>query len=456
MANANPYLVLTRVRDAVILELREIFAPRHNTAVVPAFEYNYIETSSSGNIQFYGNPSNGNTVIIGVNTITFVTGTPSGLQVRIGATQQITLANLVAFINANSSTLLVTATTNSVPNIVNLIATAQGVSGNLITLAVSSTVLRVSSPTLTQGGLFDFDNSEIFISDAIPQDYQDWPCLIVNTAMATETRYLGPEDSFETKNNFNVVTQSEIFSSLVVTVTITLYVIDDTLARDKIIDLIYNNMSEIRHQLASNGIEMIDRTMPTENRQFQDQRQYITNNFILRVYCEWSDNQEITNISSVSVSVPVTPNAVPIINSPISASYTHGMQFVVDSVVDATHLTVESSFGMSSGNTITQGTHTTTITTVVDNNHLTVGSTTGWIPGNASNTSVNLPFSYIITASGNPTSYGAIGLPSGLTVDAGNGLISGIPTSVGSPFYITLNATNATGQGTQSLTLTVS
>lgn len=266
MANVNPYQILTRVRNATILELREIFAPRHNTAVVPPFEFPYIETASSANLNFYGNPASGDTFTIGTNVITFVAVAPVGLQVLIGATQQITLANLVALINANSSILLVTAITNTIPNQLKLTATTTGVVGNTITLAVSSLVLKPSAPNLINGGLFDFDNSEVFISDAVPQDYQDWPCIVVNTASASETRYLGPEDSFATKNSANVVTQDEIFSSLVVTVDIKVYTIDDTLARDKIIDLIYNNMSEIRHQLATNGIEMIDRTLPTETR----------------------------------------------------------------------------------------------------------------------------------------------------------------------------------------------
>jgi len=447
--NSNPYLILTRVRNAVILELREIFVPRHNLAV-PNFEYPYIESAATGSVQFYGNPAVNDTFVIGLNTITF------GVTVPIGLTQQITLANLVAYINANSSTLLVAATTNSIPNKVSLTAIATGAAGNAITLAISSTALRVSAPTLTQGGLFDFDNSEIFISDAVPQDFQDWPCLIVDTASASETRYLGPEDSFELKNTSNVVTQSEIFSSLVVNVNIKLYVIDDTLARDKIIDLIYNNMSEIRHQLAVNGIEMIDRTMPNETRIAQNQRIYIENHFILRVYCEWSDSlTPIVNVSGIGVSVPVQTALAPIINSPLSASYSHGMQFVVDTVVDSTHLNVESAYGMVNGNTIVQGTHSTTIVNVIDNNHLEVGSTTGWIAGIATDTSANLPFNYLITALNNPTSYAAIGLPTGLSVNASNGLISGIPSPVGT-YYATLSAINATGTGTQSLTITVS
>jgi hypothetical protein len=138
------------------------------------------------------------------------------------------------------------------------------------------------------------------------------------------------------------------------------------------------------------------------------------------------------------------------------------MQFVVDSVVDGSHLNVESAYGMSNGDIIVQGTHSTTIINVIDNNHLQVGSTTGWVTGNATDTSANLPFNYQITALNSPTlPYGWASIPPatppvpGLSLDTSNGLISGVP-SVNGTYYLTLSASNATGTGTQSLTLTVS
>lgn len=455
MANSNPYLILTRARTAVIRELKELFSPANNAAVIPPFEYNYVESTASSILGFYGNPLNNDTVTIGLNTITFVTGVPSGMQVKIGATQQITLANFVTFVNSNSSTLLVGASTNTIPNQVIITAVVSGPAANAITLSTNSKVLRFTAPRLTQGGLWDHDASDIFIGDAVPQDFQDWPMIIVDTASASENRYLGPEDSFQAKNFSNVVTTDQLFTSLVVNVNIKVYTIDDTLARDKIIDLIYNNLSEIRTQLARMGMEMIDRTLPTETRLVQNQRVYIENHFILRLYCEWSDNLPITNITAIGVTVPVNTNAVPVINSPLSARYNYGMQFIVDNVVDATHLAIESANGITAGNTIKQGMNSTVVVTVVDNNHLQVTSTAGWVPGIATDISVNLPFNYVVSATNSPTTYSAVGLPTGLTIDSSNGLISGIPTPAGT-YYITLTATNATGSGTQSLTLTVS
>jgi hypothetical protein len=71
---------------------------------------------------------------------------------------------------------------------------------------------------------------------------------------------------------------------------------------------------------------------------------------------------------------------------------------------------------------------------------------------------VGVAFSYQITATNNPTSYNATGLPTGLTVNTSTGLISGTPatgTDAGSPYSITISATNSGGTGSATLTLTI-
>jgi hypothetical protein len=67
---------------------------------------------------------------------------------------------------------------------------------------------------------------------------------------------------------------------------------------------------------------------------------------------------------------------------------------------------------------------------------------------------VNQAFSYQITANNSPTNYGATGLPTGLGVNAGSGLISGTPSASGT-FYVGLSAVNSYGTGTATLTLTI-
>ncbi|MGB6723830.1 MAG: choice-of-anchor D domain-containing protein, partial [Terracidiphilus sp.] len=63
-------------------------------------------------------------------------------------------------------------------------------------------------------------------------------------------------------------------------------------------------------------------------------------------------------------------------------------------------------------------------------------------------------FSYQITATNTPTSYGAAGLPAGLTLNVGSGLISGTPTAAGST-TVPLSATNGAGTGNATLTLSI-
>jgi chitodextrinase len=63
-------------------------------------------------------------------------------------------------------------------------------------------------------------------------------------------------------------------------------------------------------------------------------------------------------------------------------------------------------------------------------------------------------FQYAIAAGGNPASYGAIGLPAGLSLDSATGIVSGTPATTG-VFNIELSATNASGTDTASLMLTI-
>ena len=68
---------------------------------------------------------------------------------------------------------------------------------------------------------------------------------------------------------------------------------------------------------------------------------------------------------------------------------------------------------------------------------------------------VGTPFiTYVIAASGSPTSYAATGLPAGLSINALTGAINGTPTAAGTA-TVTLSATNSTGTGTATLTITV-
>src|SRR5207253_8305531 len=68
---------------------------------------------------------------------------------------------------------------------------------------------------------------------------------------------------------------------------------------------------------------------------------------------------------------------------------------------------------------------------------------------------VGVAFSYQITATNNPTSFNATGLPAGLSVNTSTGLISGTPTTAGT-YSVTISATNAGGTGSATLVITTS
>jgi sugar lactone lactonase YvrE len=73
---------------------------------------------------------------------------------------------------------------------------------------------------------------------------------------------------------------------------------------------------------------------------------------------------------------------------------------------------------------------------------------------NATAYSQTFPFLYAITAEYSPTSFGATGLPPGLSVNTQTGIISGIPTTTGA-YQVTLTASNANGTGSATLNLSI-
>jgi hypothetical protein len=68
---------------------------------------------------------------------------------------------------------------------------------------------------------------------------------------------------------------------------------------------------------------------------------------------------------------------------------------------------------------------------------------------------VGSSFSYQITATKNPTAYGAVNLPAGLRVNSQTGLISGTVTSIDGISNATISASNAGGTGAKTLAITV-
>src|SRR5207237_4964679 len=128
-------------------------------------------------------------------------------------------------------------------------------------------------------------------------------------------------------------------------------------------------------------------------------------------------------------------------------------------------LSVNTSTGLISGTPTTAGTYSVTISATNaggTGSHtltLTINPAPPVITSPLTATGqVGVAFSYTITATNSPTSYNAAGLPTGLSVNTSTGVISGTPatgTDTGSPYSVTISATNAGGTGTATLTLTI-
>lgn len=73
---------------------------------------------------------------------------------------------------------------------------------------------------------------------------------------------------------------------------------------------------------------------------------------------------------------------------------------------------------------------------------------------NTASGTVGQTFTYTITAMNSPTSFGATGLPFGLSVISSNGIISGTPTAAGTT-TATISASNSVGVGSTNLTITI-
>ena len=124
-------------------------------------------------------------------------------------------------------------------------------------------------------------------------------------------------------------------------------------------------------------------------------------------------------------------------------------------------MTLNTTTGVISGTPTSQGVYSVVIgasngtTTGTATYVYTVGASTAPVINSSltATGTVGQPFTYHITSSNNPTSYGATGLPSGLIINTSTGYITGTPTTSGAT-TITITATNATGTSTKSLVLT--
>ena len=173
---------------------------------------------------------------------------------------------------------------------------------------------------------------------------------------------------------------------------------------------------------------------------------------------------------TINVSAPPTP----VITSSLVASGTGGQAFSyqitasnVPTTFNATGLpaglTVNAA-GLISGTPTVSGSFMIPISagnaagTAMQTLNLTINLAAPVITSaNSTPATSGSPFSFQVTASNLPTTFGATGLPSGLSIDTNTGLITGTPVvAMGGAVPVMLTAMNAAGTGMQTLNINVS
>ena len=177
---------------------------------------------------------------------------------------------------------------------------------------------------------------------------------------------------------------------------------------------------------------------------------------------------------NLTLSFKIASSAVPVISSATTDTGTTGTAISTYTIAASNSPTSYSATGLPAGLSVSTSTGAITGTpTTASVSHVTLGATNANGTGTALLTfTVNPPkpvinspttakavqgtaFSgYAVTATNNPTTLGATGLPAGLSVNTTTGIISGTPTTAGSS-NVSLSATNASGTGTATLTFTI-
>jgi hypothetical protein len=182
------------------------------------------------------------------------------------------------------------------------------------------------------------------------------------------------------------------------------------------------------------------------------------------------DNNDF-NINYINFTINNIP-AAPVVSSSASASGTTGSAFTY--TITATNnptsygatglppgVSVNSSTGIISGTPTSAGTYSTTVSATNGGGTgtkviiISINPAAPVVSSSASASgTTGSAFTYTITATNNPTSYGATGLPPGLSLNSSTGVITGMPTTAGT-YIATVSAANAGGTGSKAVTITI-
>lgn len=105
-----------------------------------------------GSFTFSQNPAAGDAVTFGTTAVTFVSTTPVGTQVRIGATLEATLEALLLFLQGSADSQIILCTYSLAATTLLVEFKVTGTAGNAFEIGATSPLVLVSGHTLEQGG----------------------------------------------------------------------------------------------------------------------------------------------------------------------------------------------------------------------------------------------------------------------------------------------------------------
>jgi Alpha/beta hydrolase of unknown function (DUF900) len=154
------------------------------------------------------------------------------------------------------------------------------------------------------------------------------------------------------------------------------------------------------------------------------------------------------NPGNQTYGTPLTLVATASSGLPVSFSVTSGLATIANGVVTFTGIGSVTITASQAGNDVYAAADNDAQTFNVDPITPIITS-----PTNASG-QVGSTFSYQITADNLPTSFGATGLPGGLSINSSSGVISGVPIASGGT-TLTISAANSAGTGFATLTINI-
>jgi hypothetical protein len=179
---------------------------------------------ATGSALFGALPANNSTITPNGTDVTFVTGTPTGSQVKVAATIAETLANLVAFLNASADANIAAAEYRADLDGTSLLIRHKtpGTAGNSFTLARSTSPasgLTLSGATLSGGaasGAYNhtFTGGQISHPDAaIEVGHPEVPAYFMNRGVMVNTGAFAMSRQGLNNATFGLIAQKETFDT---------------------------------------------------------------------------------------------------------------------------------------------------------------------------------------------------------------------------------------------------